>query len=38
MRFIPNGKSFVSRQQGADSAIARQAEGNNDTNDLKLVV
>ena len=38
MRFIPNGKSFVSRRQGEDPAVARQAEVNNVKNDLKLVV
>ena len=29
-------KSFVSRRRGEDSAIARRAEGNNDTDDLEL--
>jgi hypothetical protein len=29
-------KSFVSRRRGEDSAVARRAEGNNDTNDLEL--
>ena len=36
MRFIPNAKSFVSRRQSEEPAVARQAEGNNDKNDLKL--
>ncbi len=29
-------KSFVSRRRGEDSAIARRAERNNDTNDLDM--
>jgi hypothetical protein len=29
-------KSFVSRRRGEGSAVARRAEGNNDTNDLEM--